>query len=81
MWMGAGGDGGADTATVDEADAVLDAGLSLLLWVVLALVLAGGLRKPGCSGPCAAAHAMGPVQRCSNILTVRPADRQYEDQH
>jgi hypothetical protein len=73
--MGAGGDGGADTATVDEADAALGTGLSLLLWVVPALVLAGGLRTPCWSGPCAAAHAMGAVQRCSIILTFRPDDR------
>jgi hypothetical protein len=70
--MGAGGDGGAETATVDEADAVLEADRTLLLGVVLNLVLEGGLRTLRCSGPCAEAQAMGTVQRCSSILCSRP---------
>jgi hypothetical protein len=66
--MGAGGNGGADTATADEADAVLATGLSLVMFVKPALVVVGGLRTPCCAGPCAAAHAMAPVQRCNIIL-------------
>jgi hypothetical protein len=66
--MGAGGDGGADTVTADEADAVLETGLSLVLLVAPALVVVGGLRTPCCFGPCAAAHAMAAVQRCNIIL-------------
>jgi hypothetical protein len=74
--MGAGGDGGADTATADEADAVLETGFSLLLLVASALMVVGGLRTPCCSGPCAAAHAMAPVQRCNIILPATPVEYQ-----